>query len=229
MLSRNKIIALFLCLYNCSLFAQEGIEITTEPYIVALYKNAGNEFKIINPAVAQKDNIRYSCIGATVLPNMSDHRIITLVPHSATIVLSMYRDSTLIGTKQFKVRLIPKPTFKLYADHNLIKTFDSIHAPISKGTVDLTLKAIPDEQLAHDLPNDARYSIKHWTICLVRERKVIDTLSFSNETGNIQSLLSQSKIGDLLHVEVKKVKRKNFLNQAETLHLPITIRIIPIE
>jgi hypothetical protein len=209
--------------------AQEGTEIITESFIVALYRNAGNEFKIISPSIVWNDSVRYSCSGAEVFRNGSDHRIVTLMPHAPVVVLSIYRDSTLIGTKKFKVRLIPKPAFKLYADRNLIKTFDSINLPISKATIDFTVQAIPDELLAKDLPQDARYMVKYWVISLVRERKVIDSLSFTDETGNIQRLLSQSKTGDLLHVEIKKVQRTNFLNQKETVHLPITIKIIPLE
>jgi len=63
----------------------------------------------------------------------------------------------------------------------------------------------------------------------VRAQKTIDSLSFKEETGNIKNLLSQSKKGDYLLLEVKKVQRMNFMNRDEVVHLPIITKTIPIE
>jgi len=153
-------IALFFFLFSPPLFAQEGTDIITERYLVALYRNAGNEIKIINPVISMKDYVTYSCSGAEVLTNENDHRIITLIPYAVKVRLAIYRDSILIGVKEFKVRLIPKPTIKMYADHSLVETIDSQNSPISKAIINFTVKAIPDEMLAKDLPYDARYTVK---------------------------------------------------------------------
>ncbi len=125
MILKNILLVAFLGLFNLSLFAQEGVEITTDPYVDALYNHCGNEIKIIIPVIFKEDSIRYICRGGEVLVNESDHRIVTLVPHSPHVLLNVYRGSTLIGVKKFKVRLIPKPTFKMYADSNLIENIDS--------------------------------------------------------------------------------------------------------
>ena len=113
MLKRIKFTIVIVLLSTTAILAQkESLEITTEPDIAALYKDSGNEAKIISPAFSGKDNITYTCKGGEVLKNEKDIRFITIVPNSPKVILSIYRDTTLIGTRQFGVRLVPKPTIK---------------------------------------------------------------------------------------------------------------------
>ncbi len=134
----------------------------------------------------------------------------------------------LIGVKEFKVRLIPKPTINIYVDSNLTEPLDCENSLLSKDITYFTVKAIPDPMLAKDLPYDARYKVKSWRVSLVRSEKGIAALSFTTEKGDIQSILSQSKTGDKIFIEVTQLIRTNFFNRTELVDLGVNVKVIQI-
>lgn len=205
-------------LLRSGLYAQNNLEITTEPVVVALYKNCGNEIKITKPDLSNA-NIQYHCSGATLINREGDIRFITLVPYSPHVILSIYRDSILIGKTQFKVRLINRPTIQLYADSNLIENGVLSTERIKKGISTFTVKAKAGEQTVADVPYDARFTVKSWQIVLLRDSKRLDSLQLAEEKGDIKKILSQTRTGDKLLIEFQKIYRTNFLNQNESLDL----------
>lgn len=161
--------------------------------------------------------------------NASDPRVITIVPDLAKVTLKIFRDTTLIGKTEFRVRLIPTPDIDLYSDSNLVENLNPKNVKLSKKTRYLTLKAKPDEVLAAYMPYDARYTVKSWEIKLVRGAKLMDSLSSIDETIEVTRIFSKAKSGDVLFIEVYKVSRKNFLAREEDVKMGTVIKRISIE
>jgi hypothetical protein len=211
-------------------FSQDhSLEVQTVPHVAALYKNCGNEITITNPVMSPKDNVRYECKGGMVMNKYDDVRVVTIVPDSPRVTLSIFRDTLLIGQIEFKVRLINKPTINLYADSNLVENLNPHNVKLSRKTRYITLKAKPDEVFAAFLPQDAKYSVTSWKLILIRGAQTIDSLMNSQETIDVKPIFSKAKKGDRIYIEVYEVIRKNFMNKVENVNVGTIIKMIPLE
>jgi len=92
----------------------------------------------------------------------------------------------------------------------------------------LTVVAKPDESFQAFLPKDARYAVTQWVAVLVRGKRPVSTQNFTSGTGNLSAFAAQAMPGDRIMVEVKQVKRTNFLNQQEVVNLGTPIKNVPL-
>jgi gliding motility-associated protein GldM len=192
--------------------------------VQALYKNCGNELNVQVPALGSTYNPSFSASGAEVVRG-TQKGIVTVIPNGAKVVLNVSSNGTALGSQEFKVRLIPKPEIVVSANGKPVDEKVGMPAP---GPRSLTVTAKPDESFAAFLPKDARYQVTSWMAVLVRGRRPVATQNFNGSTGNLSSFAAQAQPGDRIMVEVKEVKRTNFLNRQENVNIGTPIKNVPL-
>jgi gliding motility-associated protein GldM len=192
--------------------------------VSALYRNCGNELNVQVPALGSTYNPVFTASGAQVITG-GPKGMVTLVPSGAKVTLNVASGGYAIGSQDFKVRLIPKPTIECLTGGKPVNEKTGMAAP---GPRTLTMKAVPDESFAAFLPKDARYRVADWDCILVRGKRPISTNNFKSETGNLNNFAASAVPGDRILIEVKKVTRTNFLNKVEEVSLGTIIKNIPL-
>jgi gliding motility-associated protein GldM len=192
--------------------------------VSALYKNCGNELNVQVPALGSTYNPSFRADGAQCIAG-AQKGVVTVIPSGAKVTLHVGSNGNAIGSQDFKVRLIPKPTIECMAGGKPVNEKTGMAAP---GPRTLTMKAVPDESFAAFLPKDARYRVAEWDCILVRGKRPIATNNFKSETGNLVNFASSAVPGDRILIEVKKVTRQNFLNKFEDVNLGTVIKNIPL-
>jgi len=192
--------------------------------VQALYLNCGNELNVQVPALGSVYNPSFSAKGATAIPG-SKKGIVTLVPNSRNVTLSVSSGGTFIGSEKFGVRGIPLPTIVAKSGGRAIDQKVGVNAP---GPRSITLDAVPDESFAQFLPKDARYRVTGYDVFLGRGSRPVQTLSSNGPTINLSAIAAKARPGDRIVIEVKKVQRMNFRGQTETVRMPSTVFNIPL-
>jgi len=213
-------------------FTQEEEYIVAKPVIQiqsasvsALYKNCGNELNVQVPALGSTYSPSFSASGARVIPG-AQKGLVTLVPDAPNVKLNVSSGGNLIGSQDFKVRLIPKPTIEAFKGATPLNEKQGEVAP---GPSSITMKAVPDESFKTFLPKDARYAVASWECILVRGKRPVGApQTFTSGTGNLSSFRAVAQPGDRILIEVKKVTRTNFLNQTEDVNVGTIIKNIPL-
>ncbi|MBX9853766.1 MAG: gliding motility protein GldM [Cytophagaceae bacterium] len=190
----------------------------------ALYKNCGNELNVQVPALGSTYSPSFRADGASVIAG-GQKGIVTVIPTGAKVNLYVSSNGNAIGSQEFKVRLIPKPTIECLAGRTPVNEKTGVPAP---GPRSLQMKAVPDESFAAFLPKDARYKVSEWDCILVRGKRPVATNNFKTEVGNLSNFASAAQPGDRILIEVKKVTRTNFLNKVEEVNLGTVIKNIPL-
>jgi gliding motility-associated protein GldM len=193
--------------------------------VSALYRNCGNELNVQVPALGSTYSPSFTASGAKVVPG-AQKGLVTLIPNAAKVVLNVASNGNAIGSQEFNVRLIPKPTIECLDKGQPVNEKTGMAAP---GPRSLTMKAIPDESFKTFLPKDARYRIAQWEALLVRGKRPVGApLVFTSEVGNLATFAAQAQPGDRILIEVKKVVRQNFLNEIEEVNVGMIIKNIPL-
>jgi len=192
--------------------------------VSALYKNCGNELNIQVPALGSTYNPNFTASGAQVIRG-AQKGFVTLVPTGAKVTVSVSSNGTPLGSQDFGVRLIPKPTIEALSNGAPVNEKTGMAAP---GPRSITMKAVPDDGFKTFLPKDARYRVANWDCILVRGKRPVATQNVTSETANLSGFAAQAQPGDRILIEVKKVTRTNFMNQTEDVSLGTIIKNIPI-
>jgi gliding motility-associated protein GldM len=193
--------------------------------VQALYFNCGNELNIQVPALGSTYDPSFSVSGGSYSKG-ADKGFITVVPNAAEVTINVSSGGNPLGTEKFKVRTIPKPDVKVFANGAPINEKVGMSAP---GPRSLDVKAIADESFKNFLPKDARYKVTAWEVTLARgSRPVVGPQTFTTESISTAALIAQAKPGDRLVIEIKEVKRMNFKNEVEKVKLPSIVKSISI-
>ena len=152
--------------------------------------------------------------------------MVTVVPNSAEVKLNVYNSGNLLGTENFKVRRIPKPTIKLY---NRGKEVNVKQGENISGLRQLNIKAIPDESFKTFLPKDARYRVTGWELTLARGKRPVQPPSkVSKESMSVGGMMQKARPGDRIVVEVKRVSRMNFQGKTENVNVGNVFFNVPL-
>jgi gliding motility-associated protein GldM len=192
--------------------------------VSALYKNCGNELNVQVPALGSTYQPSFRASGADIITGQKKG-LVTVVPNSPNVKLSVFSAGNLIGDQDFKVRLIPKPEIIALAGGKPVDTKQGMNAP---GPRSIQMQAKSDESFKTFLPNDARYRITEWNAILVRGKRPVRTKNFSSESGDFNDFNSQAQPGDRIVIEVKSVKRMNFRNVIEDVNVGTPIINVPL-
>ncbi len=194
--------------------------------VQALYRNCGNELNVQVPALGQTYNPQFSVKGGSAIPS-SKKGIVTIIPTSKKVVLSVSSNGNAIGSETFNVRSVPLPTLVAKVGRRPANVRDGEAAP---GPRAMEIDVQADQDFASFLPNDARYKATEVIVKLARGKRAVAQQTFKTDKLNLSSFAAQAKPGDRYSIEVKTVVRRNFRNQNEEVDVPVTSRyiIIPI-
>ena len=190
----------------------------------ALYRNCGNELNVQVPALGSTYNPTFKASGAEVIKG-AQKGVVTLVPTGVAVKLDVSSNGNFIGSQDFKVRLVPKPTIEAVSNG---KPVDEKQGVASPGPRSITMRAVPDESFKAFLPKDARYRVSEWDCILVRGKRPVSQQKVTSETANLAAFAAQAQPGDRILIEVKNVIRTNYLNKTEAVNLGTIIKNIPL-
>jgi len=190
----------------------------------SLYKNCGNKMAIKVPALGAYYHPDFATEGGT-LKKIDGQGTVTIQPQAAAVKVKVMNQGQLIGEKKFKVKLIPKPDIEVRVNNQLV---DPV-VGISKGVIrTISVKIIPNAEFAQSQPEDAYYEVVEWNVCVARNRKVVGNQNPSKTVFSLGQMASTLNTNDNILVEVKKVRRRNYLGQWEEVNVtnrPFTIPI----
>lgn len=192
--------------------AQPVIDISSAS-VQALYRNCGNKLNIDVPALGVEYRPVISAEGATVQTVNAKGQVIVL-PTGPTVKLKVSSNGTFIGNKDFKVRVVPRPTIEVKIGG---KTPNAISGISMTEVRSIQVKAIADKEFAAALPDDAIYRVTEWTVTFAKGKGPKGSQKFTTENANLGALISQNSIGEGCRViiEPQKVQRRNYKGQWE--------------
>ena len=173
----------------------------------ALYYNCGNALDVQVPALGTSYNPSFSAKGGDAIKGKETGQV-TVVPRQQKVVLTVFSNGNVIGTREFGVRAIPAPDIKVFSSAGEV----NLKEGIPFRTPELGLRAIADESFASFLPNDAKFRVAEAEITLVSGGIGRKSISASDRI-NLRGLGGRK--GDQLSIEIKKVERQNFRKQRE--------------
>jgi gliding motility-associated protein GldM len=174
----------------------------------ALYYNCGNELDVQVPVLGAAYNPSFTAKGGVAIKG-SAKGLVTVVPKSRKVTLSVSSAGNPIGSREFGVREIPAPDITPLMGPN--KPVD-LKAGISSKTPKIYIKPIPDRSFAEFLPKDAKFKITQAEVTLVSGGIGRKTIRVGEEI-NVGSLGGRK--GDNIVIEIKQVKRQNFRGEVE--------------
>lgn len=91
----------------------------------------------------------------------------------------------------------------------------------------INIAAIADESFKATNPEDAQFRVAEFDVNLARGIRRVDGRTF-NGTANISSFAQQAQAGDRYVIEVKRVERKNFKGEIESVDVGAVFFTIPL-
>jgi gliding motility-associated protein GldM len=173
----------------------------------ALYFKCANRLSTYSPGLGALYSPSFSGTGAEFIPGGSGK--VTIVPNSAKASMNVVNDGITLQTFNFPVRRVPKPTIKLLG-------IDERRGAPASGLRTLNIGAIADESFKATNPEDAQFRVAEFEVNLARGSRKVGGGTFSG-TANISNLAQQAQAGDRYVVVVKRVERKNFKGEVESV------------
>jgi gliding motility-associated protein GldM len=190
-----------------------------------LFRNSGNKVSIQVPALGADYNPEFQVSGGKIR-NRQGTGNVTIIPTDPNAKVKIYNNGTYIGEEKFDVRLIPTPDILLkkgQADYtvNYIRGVPRSHLNA------LYVGVKPDKEFKKVCPNDAQYKFYEISATVVRNGipRHSETL---RHYQTFAALASHLNLGDNLIIEVKDLRRKNYLGEIERVNIPSTVFNLPI-
>ncbi|GGD54473.1 gliding motility protein GldM [Emticicia aquatilis] len=191
------------------------IETATMP---ALYFKCANRLATYSPGLGALYSPTFSGSGAEFIPGGSGK--VTIVPNSAKVTMDVINGGIVLQPFNFPVRRVPKPTIKLLG-------IDERRGASATGLRTINIGAIADESFKSTNPEDAAFRVAEFEVNLVRGPRRVGNSTYSG-TANISNLAQQAQAGDRYVIVVKRVERKNFKGEIESVDVGEVIFNIPL-
>jgi gliding motility-associated protein GldM len=195
-----------------------NIESATSP---PLYLGCANRLSIVSPGLGPLWNPSFTAEGADVIAG-GERGKITVIPNSSKVALNINNSGNRLGTENFRVQRVPKPTITIYANGS---PANEKRGESASGLRSLTVKAEADESFKNFNPDDAQFRVSDITVTLARGSRPVASVNLSGG-GSIASLAQQAQAGDRYVIEIKSCQRKNFRGTIENVNLGNPIRMI---
>ncbi len=193
--------------------------------VQALYMNCGNDLDVQVPALGVTYQPAFSVSGGSQLAGAKKGQVI-VIPNSKKVTLNVSSGGNAIGSQEFSVRSVPKPTLVAYVGNRPANT--KVGEPAT-GLRSLILRAEPDADFAAQLPKEARYAVTEAEVILARGSRPLKSVTATNPNVNLAGMIDMAQKGDRIVIDVKKVVRKNFRDQIEEVSIPGAASIINIQ
>lgn len=171
-----------------------------------LYLGCANRLSIISPSLGALWAPTFSANGAEVIAGGKKGEV-TIVPSSARVTLNVSNQGNLLGSDEFKVRTVPKPSLEIRVNG---AAFDERKGSPASGARSIQVVAIPDESFRNFSPEDAQFRVGQIQVSLARGQRRIGSPVTLQGGGSISSLASQAEPGDRYVIEILSIQRKNF-------------------
>jgi gliding motility-associated protein GldM len=179
--------------------------------VQALYRNCGNKLDIQVPALGANYNPTFQVSGGSPIGGRGGQ--VTIVPTAPTCEVKVYSSQNFIGSQKFRVKPIPKPDIVVKVDGKQVDERSGL-AQIPRQ---MQIDAIPDEDFAQFLPDDARYRVTQWQVTLARGARPVDQINVSGPSTSLQQFVAKARANDRLVIEIKEVQRMNFQGERESV------------
>ncbi len=188
----------------------------------ALYFKCANRLVTYSPGLGGLYSPSFSGTGAEFIPGGSGK--VTIVPNSAKASMNVVNAGITLQTFNFPVRRVPKPTIKMFGNGSPI---DERRGASANGLRTLRAGAIADESFKATNPEDAQFRVAEFEVNLARGTRKIDGRTFTGD-ANISGFAQQAQAGDRYVVIIKRVERKNFKGEVESVDIGELAFTIPL-
>lgn len=192
----------------------------------ALYFKCANRLQTSSPGLGALYKPDFSGSGAEFIPGTGGK--VTVVPNSSNVVLKVSNDGILLQDFPFRVRLVPKPTIKVYANNAEINENAEKRGLGASSVRVIQAKALADEDFKNSNPEDAQYRVTGITVSLARGQRRVDFVEGSGDQVNISKLAQQAQAGDRYLIEVGGVQRRNFKGEVENVSMGFISKSLPL-
>ncbi len=186
-----------------------------------LYLGCANRLSIQSPALGALWAPDFSADGAEVIASGQKGKI-TVVPSRATVALRVSNQGNVLGTENFKVNRVPKPTLEVRVGG---RAFNSRQGEQASAVRSIQVVAIPDESFKNYSPDDANFRVSSFQVSLARgSRRIGNPVT----GGSISGLAAQAQPGDRYVIEVLGVERRNFKGAISEVEMGSPTFTIPL-
>ncbi|GAB2801784.1 gliding motility protein GldM [Rhabdobacter roseus] len=189
-----------------------------------LYLGCANRLSVQSPSLGALWAPTFSADGAETIPGSKKGEV-TVVPSRAQITLNVSNQGNLLGSDNFRVQRVPKPSLEVRVNG---KAFNSRQGESATGTRSITVIAIPDESFKNFSPEDAQFRVTQIQVSLARSTRRVGVVTLANGGGSIASLAAQAEPGDRYVVEVMGVQRRNFKGAISDVEMGTQPIVIPL-
>ena len=184
-----------------------------EPDSICLFLNCENP--LIAPPQPRNGQlpVHFTATGGTVRLDAESRKLL-IAPFASTVTLWAYRGPSLLFQHTFKAIPPPLPILECYC---------SLRPVFTTGGRELytcSIKAVPTQEFAQTLNDDARYRVSKSQVTLLRNGNPIHSPIIINwQSVDISELRKLAKAGDQLKIDVNLIERQNFCGDIETVPL----------
>ncbi|WP_337042573.1 type IX secretion system motor protein PorM/GldM [Emticicia sp. 17c] len=179
-----------------------------------LYFKCANELQTSSPGLGALYAPTFGGSGAEFIPGGGGK--VTVVPNAAQVTLNVVNNGITLQSFPFKVRRVPKPT--VYFTNQSGTRLNEKKGESAAGLRVINAVAAADENFKTTNPKDAAYRVAEYEVNLARgSKRVANPVVATGGQANISSLAQQAQPGDRYVIEVKRVERKNFKGEIESV------------
>ncbi len=179
----------------------------------ALWRNCGNKLNVQVPALGASYNPKINASNSVTLTGSGIGEVTVIPSKTGKVILTVRNGGSLIGTKEFRSKSIPKPTY----DFGIKKSVGSIGEGVKASSFrSVKISGVPDPNFKDDVPNDARYRIREVEVKLIRGGDPVGGVK-TFKSGNIKLSSFNARKGDLFIFKIKKVARITFRKGTESV------------
>lgn len=171
-----------------------------------LYLGCANKLSVQSPQLGALWNPSFSANGGSVISSGEKGKI-TIIPSSARVTLNVSNAGSLLGTNDFRVNKVPRPTIEYYVGGT--KVGDPRGVPVGSAR-SIRVTAVADESFRNYSPEDANFRVTGITVILARGTRKIGQINLGAGGGSLGNLAAEAQPGDRYSIQVDGVQRRNF-------------------
>jgi gliding motility-associated protein GldM len=183
----------------------------------ALYLRCANKIQTNSPGLGSLFKPNFTGSGAEFIPGGGG--LVTVVPNSANVILTVNNDGVKLEDFPFKVRRVPKPDIQVLANNATVTDDVKKRGMAASSVRKINIQAIADEDFKANNPDDAKFRVSDYSIFLASGTRPKDRIENVSGSQDISRLAQQAEAGDRYLVIVNKVQRMNFKGQVEDVNV----------